>query len=72
METRKMKILVVLALALAACGAAADKSAEAQYWDKSVADFPALAGEADDAPRLQRAVDASANKVLFVPAAAPC
>ena len=59
---------MVLAAALAACGAEADRSAEAQYWDKSVAEFPLLAGEADDAPRLQRAVDASANKVLFVPA----
>ena len=59
---------MVLAAALAACGAESDKSAEAQYWDRSVAEFPALAGETDDAPRLQRAVDASANKVLFVPA----
>lgn len=59
---------MVLAAALAACGAEADRSAEAQYWDRSVAEFPALAGETDDAPRLQRAVDASANKVLFVPA----
>ena len=52
----------------AALAAAADRSAEAQYWDRSVSEFPALAGETDDAPRLQRAVNASANKVLFVPA----
>ena len=61
-------VTMVLAAALAACGAEADRSAEAQYWDRSVAEFPAFAGETDDAPRLQRAVDASANKVLFVPA----
>ena len=54
--------------ALAACGAAADRSVEVQYWDRSVSEFPAQEGETDDAPRLQRAVDASANKVLFVPA----
>ena len=61
-------IALFAAMTLAACGAAADRSAEAQYWDRSVSEFPALAGETDDAPRLQRAVDASANKVLFVPA----
>ena len=54
-------------LALTTCGMAADLSAEAQYWDKRVAEFPAWAGETDDAPRLQRAVYASANKLLFVP-----
>ena len=55
-------IALFAAMTLAACGAAADRSAEAQYWDRSVAEFTALAGETDDAPRLQRAVDASANK----------
>lgn len=36
--------------------------------DSSVADFPRLAGERDDAPRIQRAVDASAARVLRFPA----
>jgi len=62
------RLSAVCVVAMGLCGAAADRSAEAQYWDRSVGEFPALAGETDDAPRLQRAVDASANKVLFVPA----
>ena len=62
------RLSAVCVVALGLCGAAADRGAEAQYWDRSVGEFPALAGETDDAPRLQRAVDASANKVLFVPA----
>ena len=39
---------MVLAAALVACGAEADRSAEAQYWDRSVSEFPALAGETLD------------------------
>ena len=62
------RLSAVCVVALGLCGAAADRGVEAQYWDRSVGEFPALAGETDDAPRLQRAVDASANKVLFVPA----
>lgn len=36
-------------------------------YDHSVAEFPRLAGETDDTPRLQRAVDACERGVLFVP-----
>ena len=63
------KLLIVLAAAfcvLAVC--AAERCEEAQYWDHSVDECPALPGETDDQPRLQRAVYACANKVLFVPA----
>ena len=35
--------------------------------DNSLADFPRLAGESDDAPRFQRAVDACKCGVLTVP-----
>jgi hypothetical protein len=35
--------------------------------DASVADFPRLAGETDDAPRLQRAIDATTGGVLYLP-----
>ena len=47
---------------------AQDKCRDVEYWDHSVDEFPALPGETDDQPRLQRAVHACANKVLFVPA----
>lgn len=48
------------------CAACAD--AGGGYWDRSAAAFAARPGETDDAPRLQRAVDACANQVLFIPA----
>ena len=35
--------------------------------DTSAADFPRLAGETDDAPRLQRAIDATKGGVLYLP-----
>ena len=35
--------------------------------DRSAGDFPRRAGETDDAPRLQRAIDASSGDTLFVP-----
>ncbi len=35
--------------------------------DASVADFPRLAGETDDAPRIQRAIDATTGGVLYLP-----
>lgn len=45
-----------------------DADVEGGYWDQNAGAFKALPGESDDAPRLQRAVDACANKVLFIPA----
>ena len=35
--------------------------------DASAADFPRLTGETDDAPRLQRAIDATTGGVLYLP-----
>ena len=35
--------------------------------DRSVAEFPRVADEADDTPRLQRAIDATPSGVLYVP-----
>ena len=35
--------------------------------DRSAGDFPRRTGETDDAPRLQRAIDASSGDTLFVP-----
>ena len=35
--------------------------------DNNLADFPRYKGETDDAPRFQRAIDASASGVLTVP-----
>jgi hypothetical protein len=57
---------VVFALATsAAVVAAAEVPLTA---DASVADFPRLENETDDAPRLQRAIDATTGGVLYVPA----
>ena len=36
-------------------------------YEKNVADFPRLSGETDDAPRIQRAIDAAAGGELYVP-----
>lgn len=36
-------------------------------YDQTVANFPRLPGETDDAPRLQRAIDAASEGILFVP-----
>ena len=36
-------------------------------YDRSLADFPRIAGEADDSRRIQRAIDASPGEVLVVP-----
>ena len=54
--------LVAGAVALAWCALGASGE-----WDANVADFPRLAGEADDAPRFMRAVAAAPNGVLRVP-----
>lgn len=55
------KALVLIPLLGALCAGAAD-------YDVSLADFPRLAGEADDTGRLQRAVDAAAKGgVLYLP-----
>ena len=35
--------------------------------DASVGNFPRLAGETDDAPRVQRAIDATAGGILYLP-----
>ena len=56
-----MKSLVLGAVMIAALAAFAVS-------DHSIAEFPRLAGEADDAPRFQRAVDACCGGgVLTVP-----
>ena len=39
----------------------------ARGWDKSLDEFPKLAGEADDTARIQRAVDAIGAGVLYIP-----
>lgn len=36
-------------------------------YDTSLNDFPRLSGETDDAPRIQRAVDATENGILWIP-----
>ena len=56
--THFMKIGVLCALPLAAAAAG---------WDNTVGQFPALPGEADDTARIQRAIDATASGVLYVP-----
>ena len=58
----------MLTLAAAVLAVALEARAESGYWDRSVGDFPRLADESDDSPRLQRAVDACRGGVLFVPA----
>ena len=35
-------------------------------WDVSLSDYPRLAGETDDSPRIQRAVDSASSGVLFI------
>lgn len=57
-ESRK----VFWTMLLAACAGVASAGA-----DGSLADFPRLAGETDDAGRLQRAIDATPSGVLRVP-----
>ena len=65
---RNLRMTVgAIVVALGLCQMAEAVSGEPQYWDRSVAEFPRIAGETDDAPRLQRAVHACANQVLFVP-----
>ena len=56
-----MKNLVMSLVALSALVASAN------VYDVSVADFPRLAGETDDAPRFVRAISAAPNGVLRVP-----
>lgn len=47
------------------------KEAQSKYYhglaDAALTDFPRLAGEADDAPRFRRAIEAAPNGVLAVP-----
>lgn len=54
-----------IAFALALCAGTADLLAAG--WDRSLAEFPACAGEPDDTARFQRAIDATADGVLYVP-----
>lgn len=59
-----MKTFTVCLLTMTAIGLRGYGS----YFDVTVADYKPRPGETGDAPRLQRAVDACAGKVLFVPA----
>ena len=54
---------LVLAGTLACCPVAA----VAAGWDRSLDEFPACADETDDTARLQRAIDATPDGVLYVP-----
>ena len=63
--TGRVSALIATALVLFVSSAFAglDRSTA----DTSAADFPRLAGETDDAPRLQRAIDATKGGVLYLP-----
>ena len=60
----EMMVRKMLAVSVMAAGCAFGATGE---WDVSLADFPRLAGEADDSPRFMRAVSAAPNGVLRVP-----
>ena len=59
--TASFLLAIVAFCASSAFGAAPDAA------DTSLTDFPRLAGETDDAPRLQRAIDATKGGVLYLP-----
>lgn len=59
--TASFLLAIVAFCASSAFGAAPDAA------DTSLTDFPRLAGETDDAPRLQRAIDATKGGILYLP-----
>ena len=63
---RKRLLTASFLLAIVAFCASSAFGAVPDAADTSLTDFPRLAGETDDAPRLQRAVDASPSGVLSI------